>query len=128
MKIRIKGNFIRYRLTQTEVKTLGETGRLSEETRFGPGADEVFIYALEAKEGIDGLRAGFDGRKITLYLPATAAGTWFDEERVGFQNDVQVAPGVTLGLLLEKDFACLDNTDEDQSDNYRNPNAVCSPE
>lgn len=128
MKIRIKGNFIRYRLTQTEVKTLGETGHLSEETRFGPGASEAFAYALEAKEGIDGLQASFDGGKITLYLPAAVAKTWFDEERVGFQNDVQVAPGVTLGLLLEKDFACLDDTYEDQSDNYPNPNAVCNPE
>jgi len=127
MKIRIKGNFVRYRLTQSEVKMLGETGCLSEETRFGPDASQTFVYALEAKEGIDGLRASFDGGKITLYLPAVAAKTWFDEDRVGFQSDVEVAPGVTLGLLLEKDFACLDNADEDQSDNYPNPNAMCDP-
>jgi hypothetical protein len=30
-----------------------------------------------------------------------------------------------LFLLVEKDFVCLDNTVEDQSDNYPNPNAVC---
>jgi hypothetical protein len=25
---------------------------------------------------------------------------------------------------LEKDFVCLDDTDEDQSDNYENPKAI----
>lgn len=125
MKIRIKGNFIRYRLTQTEVKTLGEAGYLAEETRFGPAAEQTFVYAIASKDGIDGLQATFEGHKITLFIPADAAKNWFDEDRVGFKNDVQVAPGVTLGLLLEKDFACLDATQEDQSDNYPNPNAVC---
>ena len=28
-------------------------------------------------------------------------------------------------LLIEKDFVCIDNTDEDQSDNYPNPNLKC---
>jgi len=32
-----------------------------------------------------------------------------------------------LKLLLEKDFVCLDDTDEDQSDQYDNPNAKCTP-
>jgi len=36
-----------------------------------------------------------------------------------------VVPGVQLHLLLEKDFVCLDNTAEDQSDNYPNPNKAC---
>lgn len=125
MKIRIKGNSVRYRLTRSEVKTLGATGYLAEETRFGPGAAQTFVYALQTTEGIDGLRAAFDGGKITLYIPAISAKTWYDEERVGFENDVEVAPGVTLHLLLEKDFACLDNTHEDQADNYPNPNAAC---
>jgi hypothetical protein len=28
----------------------------------------------------------------------------------------------SLYLLVEKDFVCLDETSEDQSDNYENPN------
>jgi len=27
--------------------------------------------------------------------------------------------------LVEKDFICLDETTEDQSDNYENPNKTC---
>lgn len=125
MKIRIHGNSIRYRLTRSEVKTLSETGVLTAETRFGSGTTPVFIYALEAAEGLTQLQATFDGGRITLLMPAAAAANWYDEERVGFENQVEVAPGVSLHLLLEKDFACLDNTGEDQSDNYANPKGIC---
>ncbi len=123
MKIRIKSNFVRYRLTQSEVKTLAENGYLEEETMFGAG--QKFGYALAAKEGISGLQASFENGKITMFIPADFAKKWFDEERVGFENEVEVAPGVSLKLLLEKDFVCLDDSEEDQSDNYPNPNSVC---
>lgn len=123
MKIRIKGNFVRYRLTQSEVKMLAETGYLEEETHFGAG--QKFGYALAAKVGISGLQASFENGKITMFIPADFAKNWFGEERVGFENEVEVAAGVSLKLLLEKDFVCLDDSEEDQSDNYPNPNTVC---
>lgn len=126
MKIRIKGNSVRYRLTQNEVKTLGETGFLSEETCFGPGEAQKFVYTLQTKDNITGLQATFDGRKITLFIPSAAATSWYGEERVGFENELEVAPGISLHLLLEKDFACLDNSHEDQSDNFPNPKATCA--
>jgi len=121
MKIRIKGNFVRYRLSQTDVRTLADTGRLEESTRFGPADGQVFRYALETLDGATELRAGFAEGCITLYLPAEAARAWPDEERVGFENQVLVAPDTVLHLLLEKDFTCMDETAEDQSDNYPNP-------
>ncbi len=127
MKIRIKGNFIRYRLTQTEVQRLADGAMLSESTCFGPGERQTFVYALQVKEGIDALQASFDGWSITLFIPAEAARTWHAESRVGFENEQEVAPGQTLKLLLEKDFACLDDTHEDQADKYPNPNAACQP-
>lgn len=121
MKIRIKGNFIRYRLTKSEVKTLADTGKIVEETCFGPEESHIFRYALETKDGIDGLQADFKNNTITLYLSAGAAKVWPDEERVGFENQVNVAPDQTITLLLEKDFICMDQTAEDQSDNYPHP-------
>lgn len=119
MKIRIKGNFIRYRLTQSEVRTLAETGHLEEQTRFAGGS--AFRYALRTRTGLNGLDASFADGTITLWMPAEAAATWPDSEQVGFKNSVEVAPGEHLGLLLEKDFVCLDTVEEDQSDNYPNP-------
>lgn len=100
---------------------------LSESTCFGPGIGQTFVYALESKAGIESLQASFEGGKITLFLPADSARTWHSEPRVGFDNKLEVAPGVFLELLLEKDFACLDDSHEDQTDKYPNPNALCQP-
>lgn len=121
MKIRIKGNFVRYRLSQTDVRTLADTGRLVETTRFGPTDAQTFRYALETRDDATELTAGFAHGCITLYLPTEVARTWPHEERVGFENQIFVTPDIRLHLLLEKDFTCLDETAEDQSDNYPNP-------
>lgn len=121
MKIRIKGNSIRYRITKSEVAMLAETGCLLEKTCFGPGTEQQFSYALETREGIDHLQAAFQDKRITMFIPAQAAKNWPEEQRVGFEQTIQVSPGTNLFLLLEKDFVCLDKTDEDQSDNYPNP-------
>jgi hypothetical protein len=121
MKIRIKGNFVRYRLSQTDVSTLANTGHLVETTCFGPTDEQTFRYALKTRDDATELLADFADGCITLYLPTAIARAWPDEERVGFENQILVAPGITLHLLLEKDFTCLDETVEDQSDNYPNP-------
>ncbi len=119
MKIRIKGNFVRFRLTQTEVSQLAQTGRVAETTCFG--LDQVFEYVLEIRDRIAGLQASFDGRTIAMYLPTEAAKTWPTDGRIGFENQIEAVPGIFLNLLLEKDFTCLDDAAEDQSDNYPNP-------
>ena len=124
MKIRIKGNSIRFRLSQTEVLQLAETHKVAETTCFGP--EQVFGYTLEAQEGISNLQASFNAGTIVMYLPLEAARTWHTDAHIGFENQVEVAPGVALHLLLEKDFTCLDTTVEDQSDNYPNPRMVGS--
>ncbi len=118
MKIRIKGNSIRYRLSKSEVDHFGNTGELEESTSFG---SNTFVYALKKKEGSEGLSASLNGNTITLYMSAADAGNWTSTERVGYENNMDIGNGQTLFLLLEKDFKCLDNTHEDQSDMYDNP-------
>ncbi len=118
MKIRIKGDSIRYRLTKTEVETFCEKGVYSETTHFGTSE---FNYVLQAKEGINAMTADFADNTITLFLPKDACSSWATSDKVGYQNTMPLGNGKVLSLLLEKDFACLDNTMEDQSDNYPNP-------
>lgn len=122
MKIRIKGNSVRIRLGQSEVARFGQEGYLEERTEFG---NSTLIYALKKKETDDGLSASFDGNRITLYMPAGQAHEWTTTDVVGYDNRMDIGNGKQLFLLLEKDFVCLDNTFEDQSDNYPNPNAAC---
>ncbi|MBL7836823.1 MAG: hypothetical protein JNM67_04865 [Bacteroidetes bacterium] len=122
MKIRIKGNSVRYRLTRPEVEKFSKEGYLEEKTEF-PGHE--FCYALQAKSGISDLDVDMQNGKITLYFPDNEKETWYNSQRVGYKFDKPIGEGKSIFILLEKDFACLDNVEEDQSDNYPNPNAVC---
>jgi len=118
VKIRIKRNSIRYRLTKTEVETFCSSGYFEETTDFGT---KKFTYALKAKEGIDTLDAEFKGDAITLFLDKEKSKDWYKTNQVGFNQIVRKTSGTTLTLLIEKDFVCMDETIEDQSDKYPNP-------
>jgi hypothetical protein len=116
MKIRIKGNSIRYRLTITDVATFDRDGYLEETTNFGT---QVFKYALQRSAGTI-LTAGFNNNCITIYMPLNMAYEWTNTDRIGFEYS-----GSRIHLLIEKDFVCLDNVTEDQSDNYPHPAGIC---
>lgn len=112
MKIRIKGNSVRYRLTKTDVKRFSSDGYLQEQTFFGNG---ILTYALQVYDS-DRLSASFEYNKITIFMPETMAESWATTDKVGFEETTD-----SLYLLIEKDFQCLDNVIEDQSDNFPNP-------
>lgn len=118
MKIRIKGNSVRLRLTKTEVDTFSKTGSCTETIQFG---DSTLTYQLRSKTGIKELEADFTNDTITVYISAEAQQTWADSNRVGYHNKADWSDDGQLSILVEKDFTCLDETVEDQSDNYPNP-------
>tara|TARA_R110002050_G_scaffold25378_5_gene67732 strand:- start:19610 stop:19984 length:375 start_codon:yes stop_codon:yes gene_type:complete len=121
MKIRIQGNSVRYRLTRSEVASLKKDGYYREQTAFD---GKNFTYAVAAKENITDLEAEFQENTITLFVPKNDSLKWPDNERVGYENKMILKDGQVLNLLLEKDFVCLDERLEDQSDNYPNPAAT----
>ncbi len=122
MKIRIRGNSLRIRLSKSEVYQLAGEGYLEEQTSFGNNA---LIYALQTTLNGEQLSAGFVDNKITMYVPQTLTKDWPVNSNVGFDAKMPLADGSSLSLLLEKDFVCKDATTEDQSDNYENPNKIC---
>lgn len=123
MKIRIKGNSIRYRLSKTEIASFGKDGVIEERTEFLNGPS--FHYRLERKAGIRNLEASYSGNSICIFVPEGIAGEWTTTDIVGYDHKMPIAEGKELFLLIEKDFVCLDHTLEDQSDNYPNPNKTC---
>ena len=122
MKIRIKGNSLRIRLTKTEIDKFGTEAYLEESTEFGTS---TFRYALSVQKELENLSASFEGNTITMWVPAWMQKEWVSTDNVGYNHKMPLPDGKELFLLIEKDFVCLDNTFEDQSDNYPNPNAVC---
>jgi hypothetical protein len=112
MKIRINGNSVRFRLTRSDVKQLAITALLEEKVDFG---GQSLIYAIRLGNGKD-LTSSFQNNTITLFMPERMIGELADTDAVGFENR-----NGDLRLLVEKDFTCMDNVAEDQSDNYPNP-------
>ena len=124
MKIRIKGNSVRVRLSRSEVDQFGREGYLEEKTEFGSSS---FAYALQRTNDGDNLSANFIDGKMTLLVPELIANEWVTTEKVGYDNNMDIGGGKTLFLLLEKDFKCIDAPPyEDQSDNYEHPNITCA--
>jgi len=112
MKIRIKGNSLRYRLTQTDMYRLSHEGYLEDKTNFGR---RELVYVIQKTKEQE-LSAFFDDNVICLQIPGSMIEELDKTDRVGFEGKQG-----DLLLLVEKDFTCLDNVDEDQSDNYPNP-------
>lgn len=120
MKIRIRGNSVRLRLTKSEVDKFAADGYIEEQTQFGAS---TLTYALK-RVSSEKMTATFLDNTIILMLPEAQAEAWCTSEKVGYDALMSVGEGNELYLLLEKDYKCLDNTDEDQSDNYENPLAA----
>ncbi|MDF2431638.1 MAG: hypothetical protein JWP44_1269 [Mucilaginibacter sp.] len=112
MKLRIKSDSIRYRLTRTNVNDLAEAGYIDDKVDFG---GQALTYAIKATED-NVLKSTYENNKITLLIPRSMVIELQNTDKVGFENT-----SGALHLLVEKDFTCLDNVSEDQSDNYPNP-------
>src|SRR5665213_273465 len=112
MKIRIKANSLRYRLTQSDVAKLWSEGFLEERTEF---SGKALIYAIVTGND-DTLSADFIADRIVLNMSKTMIDELYNTDSVGF-DDLR-GP---VSLLVEKDFVCNDKFEEDQSDNYPNP-------
>ena len=122
MKLRIRGNSLRIRLSKKEVVKIAEDGYLEEQTSFG---ENKFIYALEKVDKGNELTASLDLNKITVFVPSVLVNNWPENDITGFNANMPLSGKDSLFLLLEKDFICLDETTEDQSDNYENPHKTC---
>ena len=122
MKIRIKGNSLRIRLSKSEVDLFAKTGYLEERTDFG---NSVFRYAVKSS-GNKNLSADFINNNIILYVPKTLLDQWASTNLVSIVYDHPVSNSNFLNLLLEKDFKCIDALlTEDQSDYFENPAKSC---
>ena len=122
MKLRIKGNSIRLRLSKKDVATLHDEGMVADRTSFGKN---TLRYVLKQTDTATALTASFDNNDITVFIPASFVAGWPDNDIVGTDARMPLTGTDSLYILVEKDFVCLDETTEDQSDNYANPNKSC---
>lgn len=97
MKLRMRGDSIRLRLTKSEVALFGETGHLEEAVPFPSGE---LRYVLERSSDTT-FTADFIHGTLTVHVPAVVAYPWASTEQVGMEAQCE-----RLTILIEKDFQC----------------------
>jgi len=120
MKLRIKGNSIRLRLTRSEVAAVAAKGWLENRTDLG---NRTFAYAVTVSGSANELSARFDDDCITVVVAKPSVVSWASGEEVGLYGEQVTSDGKTLAIALEKDFRCLDRSgsEDDEADNYPHP-------
>ena len=120
MKLRMQGNSLRLRLTQSEVGALRNKGEVLETVAFGSGA--AFKYRLQTRAGGDVAQADLTYGMISISVPTALVERWATSEEVGIYGD-----DGGLRISVEKDFRCLTRTSEEQeADAYPHPAERCS--
>jgi hypothetical protein len=122
MKLRIKGDSIRLRLTQGEVRRFADAGEVEERTHFAPGA--ALVYRLKRDAGARALIAAFTAGAIEVRVPPSLAREWCETDRVTLTEQQSLGAASDLTITVEKDYACLaPRENEDESDHFPNPDA-----
>ena len=124
MKLRIRGDSLRLRLTQGEVLSLAENGRVDERTSFGASR---LVYTIRLVDLPDGqtlaarLSTTPEESRIEVHVSVETGRAWARGDVVGIEG----ADG-PLRLLVEKDYACLkERAHEDDADAFPNPKRTC---
>jgi hypothetical protein len=120
MKLRIKGDSLRLRLTKSEVSQLDASGTVQDQIRFGGGA--ALVYRLTSDAKAQALSATFSQGAVEIRVPSRSAHSWANSNEVTLAGAQPIAAGDELRIVVEKDFACLAPREgEDESDNFENP-------
>ena len=124
MKLRIRGNSIRLRLTKSDIAQFADAGKVEEIVEFG-FAKPALSYRLDKTEESDTIGASFEDNCLKISIPIIAAEKWVKSERVGIESAQPIGDNNFLRILIEKDFACLEKrAGEEDSDTFTNSNAA----
>jgi hypothetical protein len=119
VKLRIKGNSIRLRLSKSEVEGVAGRGWVEDSVRFAP--QTALAYRLEVGDTAE-LSAVLDGARIRVVIPRARVTSWLEPNQVSIHGEQVLPGGETLGILVEKDFECLNpRTEDDGSDLFAHP-------
>jgi hypothetical protein len=121
MKLRLQSNSVRLRLKRAEVDQLIKLGRVQETITFGDGDDDQLLYTLESSSKVFAPQVSLKKNHVLVEVPQQTAVHWATGDDIGIETRLSVGGGRELLVLVEKDFACLDGTEEQNRDTFPNP-------
>lgn len=120
MKLRIRGDSLRLRLTRPEVAALLASGTVGEQMRLSGNVH--FEYRLTSDARVPGPRAAMEQGVLVVRVPRGVAEDWAKSETVGIEARQDNGAEEGLLILIEKDFPCLTpRPHEDDSDAFDRP-------
>jgi hypothetical protein len=127
MKLRIKNNSLRFRVTRSDLANLINSSRIEETIYLAPDEQARLTYALEHEPTLSSAVVRYQSPQVVIVLPTKDARTWAETDDVGIYARVDLGARGALDLIVEKDFACVDLSDAENIDTFPNPNAgaVC---
>ena len=119
MKLRIRGNSVRVRLTQSEVARLAAGNRVEQATTFSPASK--LVSSVERSASAASAAVIFDGIHLAVILPSDQVHRWTESDDVSIEYSQPIGSGQLLRILIEKDFECMHSRAEGETDAYPNP-------
>lgn len=125
MKLRIRGDSLRFRLTEGEVARLLTGEKVSESVHFSAADENMLTYSLQTRDYGMQLSAHFANREIRVDIPKAQAESWVKTDQVGIESAQPIADEKRLRIIVEKDFRCLEpRPEEDEHDHFPHPESV----
>jgi hypothetical protein len=121
MKLRMKKNSIRLRVTRSELARLQAHEFIQESVRFASAPDAELCYLLRSDAQIQPVTVTYASQQIVVSLSQEQLASWSGDDQIGIYASLVVDSSTTLEVVIEKDFACLDRSDEDNTDTFANP-------
>ena len=126
MKLRIRDNSIRLRLSRTEVVSVNSNGLVRGKVQFA--GSNSFDYVLESSPATVKPEAHISNNMLTVRVPQMDVNQWAESEQVSISSEQILDDGGLLKILVEKDFTCLAPREgEDESDLFPHPDAGKEP-
>jgi hypothetical protein len=121
VKLRLQFNSIRFRLKRGEVEQFALTGRVEENIISGSGHEQTFVYGLESTAKVSSPKATVKPGAIRVQVPLDMVRRWASTDQISIEAEQPTDDQTSLRILIEKDFACIDGTDEENADTFPNP-------
>jgi hypothetical protein len=124
MKIRIADNSIRFRLRQPEVQSFQKNGLATTALPFGITPESKLTFQLERINEVK-IAMTYELNHVVVKVPVHLCNEWFNSDLVGIEAKVETGQDHFVHVLIEKDFACLDASVEENAGAYKNPKSIC---
>jgi hypothetical protein len=102
MKLWIRGNSLRMRVSKTELAKIAETGKAEDTVRFS--SDQGLRYSIEVRP-TGAITATFAEAAILVTLPKPRLDLWLRPGEISVEGSQPIGGGKVLQIVLEKDDA-----------------------